>query len=109
MALHYDEKGKFFTDFVSKYPVPVVIQTRVQRIRGTVYVREEQRLSDELNQTDNFLPVTDATIYTDNGEVLDQAHFLAVSRQQIIWIHPEEEPADEQEQDQDQYQDQGDE
>jgi len=88
MSLRFDEKGKYYTDYVSKYAVPVVIQTNQFRIRGTLYVREERRLSDELNELETFIPITDAEITDAQGKV-NQVSFLAVGRTQIIWVYPE--------------------
>ena len=89
MSLHYDEKGKFFTDYVSKDAVLAVIQTTTNRISGKLYVREGERLSDMLNREDHFLAVTDATIYDQDGQVISSSGFLAVNIDLIVWLRPE--------------------
>jgi uncharacterized protein DUF6812 len=91
MSIQYDEKGKFFTDIVPKMPVHAVMQTAVQQIRGSVHVREGERLKDELDRDEPFLAVTDASVLGPDGQVQFEAPFLAVRRSQIIWILPEEE------------------
>jgi Family of unknown function (DUF6812) len=91
MGLRYDEKGKFFTEFISKTEIPVTIQTATNLIRGFVYVRKGERLSDELNSSGSFIPVADATIFDTNGEKRYKCEFLAVHRDHIIWLMPEEE------------------
>ena len=34
MSIRFDDKGKFFTDVISKEAVPVLIQTPTNRIQG---------------------------------------------------------------------------
>lgn len=95
MGLRYDEKGKFFTEFISKTEIPVTIQTNTNLVRGFVYARKGERLSDELNSSGYFIPVADATIFDANGEKRYKCDFLAVHRDHIIWLMPEsEEPKD---------------
>jgi hypothetical protein len=94
MSLHYDEKGKFFTDYVSKDSVSTILQTTTHRIQGYVYLRTDERVSDMLNRSDEFLAVTDAVIFAPDGSELFQCPFLAVSRNHIIWLMPEEKNPD---------------
>lgn len=88
MSTHYDEKGKFFTDVISKKRIEVVIRTSDQRIEGVVHARRGERLKDELNNTEQFLAVTEALIYGDQKEVLYQSDFLAINKDAIVWIFP---------------------
>ena len=90
MSIQYDEKGKFFTDVVSKLPVRAVVQTTGQLIRGNLHIREGERLKDELDRDELFLAITDASILTADGQVQFQAPFLAVRRSQIVWVFPDE-------------------
>lgn len=90
MSLHYDEKGKFFTDYVSKDAVDAIIQTVLHRIHGRLYVRVGERVSDEINRADRFLALTDATIYDQQGNMVQVCPFLSVNRDQVVWIYPEE-------------------
>ena len=91
MSIEYDEKGKFYTDLVPKIAVHAVVQTTLQLIRGQVHVREGERLKDELDREDLFLPVTDASVLGEDGQVQFQAPFLAVRRSQIVWVLPDDE------------------
>ncbi len=91
MANEFDEKGKIFTNVVSKRPVPVLIQTSTQRIQGKLHVPPTERIKDELNASEQFLAITDATIYGDKGEVLYKSQFLTLNRDTIVWLIPEEE------------------
>ncbi len=93
MSIEFDEKGKFFTNLVSKVAVPATVQTSGQLIRGKVHVREGERLKDELDRDELFLAMTDASVLGSDGKVLFQAPFLAVRRNQIIWVMPDQEKA----------------
>jgi hypothetical protein len=84
----FEERGKIFTRVVNKVPVNVIIQTTAQLIHGKIHVMPEERLSDELNREEKFLPVTNAVIYSLDGEVLYEANFLSINRNQITWIIP---------------------
>lgn len=92
MTIEYDDNGKFFTDVISKTPVAVMIQTVTHRIHGNIHVARDRRLKDELDLPEKFVAITDATIYSlINGSVLYQIGFLAIQRNEIIWIFPDSE------------------
>lgn len=88
MYTQFDEKGKIYTQVVQKTPVSVLIQTTRQLIRGKVHIRPDARVKDELDQNENFLAITEVEILDEQGEVLRNTPFLAVSRGQIIWVMP---------------------
>jgi hypothetical protein len=90
MSFEYDEKGKIFTDIVSKIAVPATIQTTTHLIRGHLHVRRDQRIKDELDLTENFLAMTDVSVLGPDGQTLFQAPFLAVRRSHIVWVIPEQ-------------------
>ena len=92
MSIEYDEKGKFFTDVISKDVIRSDIQTVTHHIRGNVHVRKGERLSDEINQINVFLPVTSVEIYSLDGKILYTCDFLAINRDHIIWLMPIEKP-----------------
>ena len=91
MSIEYDEKGKFFTDVVSKVPVPATIQTISHFIRGFIHIRHGERLKDELDRDELFLAVTNASILGIDGKILFEAPFIAIRREQIVWVMPNEE------------------
>ena len=87
--LEYDEKGKIYTNVVSKIPVTALVQTTQHLIRGTLHVRQGERVKDELDRDELFLAVTNASVLAADGKtVLHEAPFLAVRRNQIVWIIP---------------------
>ena len=90
MTIEYDEKGKIFTEIVTKRPVHATLQTTKHLMRGQIHVRRDQRIKDELDLDDKFIAVTDATILGEDGQVLFQAPFLAINRSQIIWVMPDQ-------------------
>lgn len=88
MDFRFDEKGKFYTEVITKEAVAVMIQTHSFRIRGHIYIRPENRLIDELNQSDRFLALTNVVVLNLDGEILKRAEFLSINRDHIIWIVP---------------------
>jgi hypothetical protein len=90
MSVEYDEKGKFYTDVITKLPVAAVIQTTTHLVRGFIHIRQGERLKNELERNEIFLAVTNAVIHNSEDKVLFSAPFMAVQRAQIIWIFPVE-------------------
>jgi len=90
MSVEYDDKGKYFTNVISKHPVPVLIQTTRHLIRGKIHIRPEERVKDELDLPELFLAITEASILDADGKEAYHSDFLAVLRTQIIWVMPDE-------------------
>ncbi|MBN2555446.1 MAG: hypothetical protein JXA97_05855 [Anaerolineales bacterium] len=82
----YTTSGKFFTDVISKHPLRATIQTIDGQIEGLVHLHPDYRLSDEINQENPFLAVTDARIIRADGTFT--APFIAVNKEHIIWVIP---------------------
>jgi len=87
---YYDEKGKVFTDIVSKVAIQATVQTTTHLMRGYLHVRRDQRLKDELDHSEKFLALTDVSILGPDGQSLFLAPFVAVQRAQIVWVIPEQ-------------------
>jgi hypothetical protein len=94
MSIRFDDKGKFFTDVVAKESIPVIIQTPTNRIQGMIHVRPGSRLKDEINQSEPFFAVTEATIFDLSGEEQFHCEFMAINREHIIWLMPLDEHQD---------------
>jgi hypothetical protein len=90
MTFEYDEKGKIFTDVVTKTTIPATIQTTTHLMRGHIHVRRDQRIKDELDLPESFLALTDVSVMGPDGQPLFHAPFLAVRRSHIIWVLPEQ-------------------
>ena len=88
MSADYDEnRGKYFTEVVPKESVAVIIQTTSQHIHGNFHARFDNRLKDELNAaTEKFIAVTDVTIFTQDGTELYRSDFMALNRDEIVWL-----------------------
>ena len=91
MGVQFTEKGKFFTDIVFKDSVTATIQTARCRIHGNIYFNRGNRLIDDLNKSEQFIAVTDAVIFNDNGEILYKSDFVTINRDHVIWLLPHEE------------------
>ena len=91
MSIRYDDKGKFFTDIITKDTVPSIIQTLVTRIQGNVHVRINERVKDELNRGEQFLAITDANIFNLEGQKIFDAEFMLLNRDHVIWVIPDDE------------------
>jgi hypothetical protein len=89
MSIEYDEKGKIFTDIVSKIAVYATIQTTTHRMRGRIHIRRDQRVKDELDREESFLAFTEVTVFSEDGKVLFEAPFVAIQREHIVWVIPE--------------------
>ena len=89
MTIEYDEKGKRFTDIVTKRAVHATVQTLTHLMRGQIHVRRDQRIKDELDLEGKFLAITDVSVMSADGQVLFQAPFLAIHRDHIVWVLPD--------------------
>lgn len=77
-------------NLIKKRPIPIVIQTSKHLIRGKFHVRGVMRVIDELTLEEKFVAVTDAEIINPNGSTLFKTNFVAINRQEILWMAPEE-------------------
>jgi hypothetical protein len=95
MSVRVDAKGKTYTDIVRKDEIAALVQTTSNLVHGHIYIRPGLRLKDELNGTSEmFIAVTDAEVYSLNGQVLVHSEFLTLNKSHIIWVRPDEEAAD---------------
>jgi hypothetical protein len=88
MTIEYDEKGKFYTDIVTKISIPSILQTTTLLTGGKLYVRGGERLKDKWERGELFTAVTDAKVYDAAGNIVFSGPFLAVRREQIVWVMP---------------------
>jgi hypothetical protein len=88
MMIEYNDKGKYFTEVISKDLVLTHIQTQTYTIRGYIHVRKDERLSDEVNKDTTFLAVTDSEVYSLKGAMLFTSNFMVINRAHIVWLMP---------------------
>lgn len=93
MTFEYDDKGKFFTDVISKVPIAATVQTTTHLIKGTLHVRRDERVKDELARTEKFLALTDAKVLDSEGNILYEHSFIAIHLGQVVWVLPDENEA----------------
>jgi hypothetical protein len=84
-----DEKGKLFTERISKGQVDVVITTLTGQVRGFIYLTRGQRIKDMLNNDgERFIAVTEATASRLDGSEALSAALMAVNKDHIISVVP---------------------
>ena len=88
MTIEYDDKGKYYTNVIQKLPVPCMVQTTSNLIRGLIHVRHDERLKDELESNEQYIAVTEVSVCDAQGKVIYSGPFLAVQKSQIVWIMP---------------------
>jgi hypothetical protein len=89
-----DEKGKFFTAHVTKLRLPITVCVGNWIVEGTVHLKSDNRLKDELNDGETFIAITQARVWeTDSDKPLYEPEVLIVHKNQIIWIFPRESTA----------------
>jgi hypothetical protein len=91
METQFEEKGKIFTQKITKGQKEVIIITTTHKISGIIHIQLDLRLIDELNESCHFMAITDAKIMDLNDNILYQSNFLTINTDQIIWILPVEE------------------
>jgi len=91
MQVRIDEKGKYYTDRVTKEPLPVVLSTGQHTILGTIHLSPGNRLKDELNSGEQFLALTNVDVFDTNGtQHLHKLEFMVINSEHLIWIAPAE-------------------
>lgn len=87
--MRIDSKGKYYTARVSTEELDVLLLTREGLIEGRIHIHPDRRLSDELNNVNmQFLAITDATVRDPAGSLLYKTHFLALNKNSIVWVIP---------------------
>ena len=67
MSIEYDEKGKYYTNVIQKVPVPCMVQTTTNLIRGLIHVRHDERLKDELENDESKQGLINCRRIRENG------------------------------------------
>ena len=91
MSTRLDTDGKTFSHVVHTQGLSVVVRTENNIIRGTLHLRDNERVKDAMNTSEEFLAVTNARVFDSKGEtVLHETNFLALNRQSIAWVFEDE-------------------
>ena len=89
MSIEFEERGKIFTNVVTKQSTCVHIQTSTHLIIGKYHVQPGVRIKDELDKDEGFIALTDAVIYDLTGKTYNRCDFIAINRQHIVWLFQE--------------------
>ena len=92
MTVAYDDKGKVFSNIISKDALSVRIQTVTNMITGEIYVDHDKRVKDELEFAGQFIAVTTAKVFNGDGSLAYTAEFVTVNRNHIVWLALEDGP-----------------
>jgi hypothetical protein len=86
-----DEKGKFFTPHVAKLRLPVTTCIGNWIVEGTVHLKNDNRLKDELNDGETFIAITQARVREiGSDKPVYETEVLIVHKNQIVWVFPRE-------------------
>ncbi len=95
MEYRVDQKGKIYTQRITKEEIPAILATANHIIRGVVYVRPDWRLKDEMNNDERFIAITNAEVYDLSGQTrLYKNALLVMNKAQLAWIMPQDEEDD---------------
>lgn len=83
-----EKKPAFDFDVIKKDPIDVIIRTRQYFILATMHFRPAVRLVDSLIASEQFWPLTDATVIEPNGKVAFRSKFMVVRRDDVEWVIP---------------------
>jgi hypothetical protein len=86
-----DDKGKFFTAHVTKLRLPITACIGNWIIEGTVHLKSDNRLKDELNDGEMFIAITQARVWqVGSDKLIYEPEVLIVHKNEIAWIFPRE-------------------
>jgi hypothetical protein len=80
-----------YSQKIEKVTVDVVIKTKQDIILGSLHIRPIVRMIDELLDADKFIAVTNAVVYDSRGNALFKTDFLALNRDDISYVVPQQE------------------
>jgi uncharacterized membrane protein len=78
--------------FMEKSPVPIRLETSAYAVTGNMHVLSYEKVRDELVQKPKFLPLTQAEVYALADDTRWQVPFVAVNREQIMFLEEEASP-----------------
>jgi hypothetical protein len=91
MEYRVNEKGKVFTTRVTKRCLIVTACVRDWIIQGAIHLTGDNRLKDELNDSETFVAVTDAQVsHAQSEQPVFKTPVVIVQKAEIAWIFPHE-------------------
>lgn len=86
-----DDKGKFFPMRVATLRLPITACIGEWIIEGTVHLKGNNRLKDELNDDESFIAITQVRVRDRrDAKPAYESEVLIVHKHQIVWIFPRE-------------------
>lgn len=87
MDYRIDEKGKVFTPRMSKRTLPVTACIKNHIVQGTLHLKPDNRLKDEMNEAERFIALTNVQVMDAQGiNVLYETGALIVNKDDVAWI-----------------------
>lgn len=65
---------------------PILLYTVLHRIEGELPLPPTARISDRLNQAKDFVPITNARVYTHEGQFLYETEVLLLNKDQVVMM-----------------------
>ncbi len=65
---------------------PIVVWTTLHRIEGELPLPPTARISDRLNQSRDFLPITNARVYSLDGQFLYESAAVLLNRSHVVMM-----------------------
>ena len=85
------QEGLKLYPFVEKSQLPVLIKTHDYIVKGDMHTLSFQKISIVLEDTQPFLPITDARIITKSNGSQETVPFVAVNKEHILSLQEEAE------------------
>jgi hypothetical protein len=65
---------------------PIVLYTLLHRIEGDLPLPPTSRISDRLNQSRDFLPITNSRVYSLDGQFLYESPVILLNKHQVVMM-----------------------
>lgn len=87
MVVHYDDKGKFYTDSTVTEKIPVRMKLTSGIVEGYIEISTYSRVLEELNKENiEFIQLLDVKIFGENNKVVQETNKASLNRNHIIWV-----------------------
>lgn len=87
MVVHYDDKGKFYTDSTVTEKIPVRMKLTSGLIEGYIEISTYSRILEELNKENiEFLQLLNVKIFGEDNKVIQEINKVSLNRNHIIWV-----------------------
>ncbi len=82
-----EQGSAFHLNRIETNPIKVIAQTATNRMTGQIHLRENERIKDALNTSDDFIAFTGVKVFDELGLALQyETPFLAINRKHLVWV-----------------------